>query len=49
MLKTERTLSIILGYLIETKHTSQNSTRGHLYNLSNKLVKKILKFSNFLY
>ncbi len=30
MLKTELTLSIILGHLIVTKYASQNSTKGHL-------------------
>ncbi len=41
MLKTELTLSIILGHLIVTKYALQNSTEGHLCHLSKKLVHKM--------
>ncbi len=47
MLKTEITLSIILGHLIMTKYASQNSTKGHLCHLSNKFVDKIIKILDY--
>ncbi len=47
MLKTEQTLSIILGHLIVTKYASQNSTEGHLCHLSDKFVDKIIKLLEY--
>ncbi len=47
MLKTELTLSIILEHLIVTKYASQNSTKGHLCNLSNKFIDKIIKILEY--
>ncbi len=47
MLKTELTLSMILGHLIVTKHISQNSTEGYLCHLSNKFVDKIIKILEY--
>ncbi len=47
MLKTELTLSIILGHLIVTKYASLNNTKGYLCHLSNKFVDRIIKISEY--
>ncbi len=47
MLKTELTLSIILGHLIVTKYSSQSSTKIHVCHLSNKFVDKIIKMIEY--